>query len=130
VKSAFASVTDTVDAKAAGISIVSGYPIKKNTRSGGGMPSNIPRNAEGGVFYKPTLGIFGEAGAEAVVPLDQNQKWIHAVATDFASQMGGMAVASGAGGDIIIPGYIGQNRIDEIVVSAQQRVNYRSGGRA
>lgn len=33
------------------------------------------------------------------------------------------------GGDIMIPVYIGQDRIDEIVVSATQRANYRSGGR-
>ena len=33
------------------------------------------------------------------------------------------------GGDIMIPVYIGQERIDEIVVSATQRANYRSGGR-
>ena len=33
------------------------------------------------------------------------------------------------GGDILIPVYIGQERIDEIVVSATQRANYRSGGR-
>lgn len=130
VKSAFASVTDTVEATSSAVSqVVSGYQIKKPTRSGGGMPSNIPQHAEGGVFYKPTLGIFGEAGAEAVVPLDQNKKWIHAVATDFATQMSGMAVANGGGGDIIIPVYIGNERIDEVVVSAQQRVNYRSGGR-
>ena len=109
--------------------MVAGAPINRK-KSSGGMPSNIPKHASGGVFYEPTLGIFGEAGAEAVVPLDQNKKWIHAVATDFATQMSGMAVASGAGGDIIIPVYIGQNRIDEIVVSAQQRLNYRSGGRA
>lgn len=104
--------------------------IPSYSGSSAGMPSNIPRHADGGVFYRPTLGIFGEAGAEAVVPLDQNKKWIHAVATDFATQMSGMALASAGGGDIIIPVYIGQNRIDEIVVSAQQRLNYRSGGRA
>ena len=34
-----------------------------------------------------------------------------------------------AGGDITIPVYIGQDRIDEIVVTAAQRANYRSGGR-
>ena len=128
VKSAFASVTETVDATAAGVSVVSGYQIKK--RSGGGMPSNIPKHADGGVFYKPTLGIFGEAGAEAVVPLDQNRKWIKAVTNELASQMGNVGLASADGGDIIIPVYIGQNRIDEIIVSAQQRMNYRSGGRA
>ena len=35
----------------------------------------------------------------------------------------------GGGGDICIPVYIGQDRIDEIVVTAAQRANYRSGGR-
>ena len=33
------------------------------------------------------------------------------------------------GSDTIIPVYIGQDRIDEIVVTAAQRANYRSGGR-
>ena len=32
-------------------------------------------------------------------------------------------------GDITIPVYIGQDRIDEIVVTAAQRATYRSGGR-
>jgi hypothetical protein len=130
VKAAFKDVADTVDATSAGISIAAGAPIYRKKGSSAGMPSNIPRNAEGGVFYRPTLGIFGEAGAEAVVPLDQNKKWIHAVATDFATQMSGMTLAGAAGGDIIIPVYIGQSRIDEVVVSAQQSANYRSGGRA
>ena len=39
------------------------------------------------------------------------------------------AVSSAQGGDITIPVYIGQDRIDEIVVTAGQRANYRSGGR-
>ena len=34
------------------------------------------------------------------------------------------------GGDIVIPVYIGQERIDEIIVNATNRVNYKSGGRA
>ena len=36
---------------------------------------------------------------------------------------------AGENGDTIIPVYIGEERIDEIVVSAAQRANYRSGGR-
>lgn len=129
VKSAFQTVNSTIQQS----SIIAGQSLNSISYSGssGGMPSYIPKkHAKGGVFYRPTLGIFGEAGAEAVVPLDQNKKWIHAVAQDFAQQMGGINVASGGGGDIIIPVYIGQNRIDEIIVSAQQRLNYRSGGRA
>ena len=35
----------------------------------------------------------------------------------------------GTGGDIVIPVYIGGNMIDELVVTAQQRMNLRSGGR-
>lgn len=35
----------------------------------------------------------------------------------------------GAAGDIVIPVYIGSDMIDEIVVTAQQRMNLRSGGR-
>lgn len=35
----------------------------------------------------------------------------------------------GAAGDIVIPVYIGGDMIDEIVVTAQQRMNLRSGGR-
>ena len=33
------------------------------------------------------------------------------------------------GGDITIPVYIGGNLIDEMVVTAQQRIALRSGGR-
>ena len=40
------------------------------------------------------------------------------------------ALAGGsAAGDIVIPVYIGGDMIDEIVVTAQQRMNLRSGGR-
>ena len=35
----------------------------------------------------------------------------------------------GAAGDIVIPVYIGGDMIDEIMVTAQQRMNLRSGGR-
>jgi len=36
---------------------------------------------------------------------------------------------SSSAGDIVIPVYIGSQRLDELVVTAQQRANYRSGGR-
>lgn len=37
-----------------------------------GLP-DLPTFAEGGIVTKPTLGLFGEAGPEAVVPLDRLQ---------------------------------------------------------
>ena len=39
------------------------------------------------------------------------------------------ALGSYGGGDTIIPVYLGQERIDEIVVTAKQRKDFRSGGR-
>jgi hypothetical protein len=36
--------------------------------------SNMPKFAEGGLVSKPTVGLFGEAGPEAVIPLDRLEK--------------------------------------------------------
>lgn len=46
-----------------------------------------------------------------------------------SSSSSGQMVAGAGGGDIVIPVYIGNTRLDEIVVTAGQRANYRSGGR-
>jgi hypothetical protein len=35
------------------------------------VPRKIPRMAEGGIVSSPTLALIGEAGPEAVVPLDR-----------------------------------------------------------
>ena len=40
-----------------------------------------------------------------------------------------IAAAGAGGGDIIIPVYVGNEKLDELVVRANQRANYRSGGR-
>jgi phage-related minor tail protein len=60
----------------------------------------------------------GEAGEEAVVGTDRLSQIVQ-----------GAVAAAGAGQTIVIPVYIGQDRIDEIVVKANQRTNFRSGGR-
>lgn len=43
----------------------------------------IPLLAKGGVVDEPTPAIFGEDGAEAVVPLEKNTGWIRNVATNL-----------------------------------------------
>ena len=47
----------------------------------------ISMNAKGGVYDKATLGIFGEAGAEAVVPLERNIGWAKNVADLITAKM-------------------------------------------
>lgn len=60
----------------------------------------------------------GEAGSEAVVGTASLQNMITSA-----------VAAGGYGGDIVIPVYIGNNRLETLVVKAQQISDYRSGGR-
>lgn len=46
----------------------------------------IPKLARGGILEKGQMGFLEGDGAEAVVPLDQNKKWIGRVAEDMATQ--------------------------------------------
>ena len=49
----------------------------------------IPLLEKGGILEKGQIGFLEGNGAEAVVPLDRNRKWIHAVANDLKQEMGG-----------------------------------------
>ena len=81
---------------------------------------------DGLILNKPTvlpasdgsLRGYGDAGPEAVVGV-----------SSLRSMINDAVAAAGAGGNITIPVYIGQHRIETIVIDAIQRNNYRSGGR-
>lgn len=47
----------------------------------------IPKLAQGGIVNKSTLGIFGEAGTEAVVPLKKNTQGLDMIADKIISRM-------------------------------------------
>ena len=51
--------------------------------------NTIPYLAKGGVLERGQTGFLEGDGAEAVVPLENNRRWIHAVAQDMDSAMGG-----------------------------------------
>ena len=112
-------------------------------------PLSAPALAQGGILKKGEIGLLEGSGAEAVVPLDQNKAWIHAVTMDFMSELrneyamgrsiagSGIAtagsndasVSSATGGDIIIPVSIGGRQIERIVIDAQRVNALRNGGR-
>ena len=112
-------------------------------------PLSAPALAKGGILEKGEIGLLEGNGAEAVVPLDQNKAWIHAVTMDFmeelkgqystgrsiaGSSIGGGMEASGSGeswsgGDIIIPVSIGGRQIERIVIDAERINALRTGGR-
>lgn len=49
---------------------------------------NLPRLAKGGVISQPTQAIIGEAGREAVVPLENNMEWLDVIADKLVSKIG------------------------------------------
>lgn len=49
----------------------------------------IPKLAAGGIVDKPTLAIIGEAGREAVMPLENNTQWLDKLADKLSGKIGG-----------------------------------------
>ena len=66
--------------------------------------SEIPELARGGILGRGQLGLLEGSGSEAVVPLDENKYWIHAVAADLLRQIqtasGGSVTNIGGAKDI------------------------------
>lgn len=58
---------------------------------------NIPKLAKGGIVSKPTQAIIGEAGREAVVPLENNTEWIDMLAEKLEGIGSGSINISGKG---------------------------------
>lgn len=85
----------------------------------------IPNLEQGGILKKGQLGLLEGNGAEAVIPLDQNKKWVASIVAEMQKQGAGGAPT----GDIIIPVSIGQRKIETIVIEANRINAYRSGGR-
>ncbi len=48
---------------------------------------SIPRLAKGGIVSQPTLSLIGEAGREAVVPLENNTEWMEKLAALFGNTL-------------------------------------------
>jgi hypothetical protein len=88
--------------------------------------ATIPRLAQGGIITSPTIAMVGEAGAEAVMPLERNTGWIDVLAAKLATAMQGVQLA-GAGGDIYV--YVGNEQVDAYIHRSQDRRNIRSNGR-
>lgn len=63
-----------------GLSFISGGAL-------GFSLGKIPYLAKGGVVDRPTLAMIGEAGKEAVMPLERNTGWINELADKLASKM-------------------------------------------
>ena len=98
---------------------------------------------KGGILKKGEIGLLEGNGAEAVVPLDQNKKWIDAVANqmkvsldqvkdgghDYSGQLSQILALMQAGATITINQTMNGQIFDRQVIQAVNRYNYRTGGR-
>lgn len=62
-------------------------PVNPGASFGFNIPT-IPRLAKGGIIAQPTQAIIGEAGKEAVMPLENNLEWLDILADKLASRIG------------------------------------------
>ncbi|WP_336822939.1 hypothetical protein [Sporosarcina sp. USHLN248] len=81
------------------------------------IPS-IPKLARGGIIDQPTLAMVGEAGTEAVMPLENNTGWISNLAGQIAGQMGD---TGGAGSEMIVEVLL-------MILAAIEKQNQRQDG--
>lgn len=65
-------------------------PVIGGKKFGLNIPK-IPRLARGGIVDSPTYAMIGEAGKEAVMPLERNTGWIDQLADKIGEKIGGVA---------------------------------------
>jgi len=82
---------------------------------------SLPRLAKGGVIAKPTTAIIGEAGKEAVVPLENNMEWLDILADKLATKIGS------TGGSYIIN--MDSRTIQRGIAKKQQELAFATNGR-
>lgn len=77
------------------------------------QPVSLKRLATGGITTGPTIAEIGEAGKEAVLPLENNTGWMDILAERVNSDSARNAAAT----SVVIPIYIGKRKLAEQVIS-------------
>lgn len=86
----------------------------------------IPKLAKGGIVDAPTIAMVGEAGKEAVMPLENNTGWITDLAGKVADRMPrGLVDNSGFSGDLVL--MIDSNVIGKVALNQLKKMQ-RQGG--
>ena len=98
----------------------------------------IPLLAQGGVLEKGQVGLLEGNGAEAVVPLENNKKWINAVAQSLKKSLASEGIINSSGGGSTIGGTTNYNFVQnntspkalsrlEIYRQTQNQLNFARG---
>lgn len=87
----------------------------------------IPKLAKGGIIDSPTIAMVGEAGKEAVMPLENNTGWITDLASKVADRMpqSNSNVSNYSPIELIIQ--IGTTKFGKVVIDSINKVNRQAG---
>jgi hypothetical protein len=112
----FINLLDKLINKLKGVNIFGNKPF-------GGLPTipTIPYLAKGGIINNPTLAMVGEAGREAVMPLENNTGWINELADKINKLNGG-----GSGTTEVIL-QLNETTLGKAVIGAINKVHRRGG---
>ena len=97
-----------------GVKIESGYSFRT-------IPT-IPYLAKGGIVDRPTFAMVGEAGKEAVMPLERNTGWIDQLAGKIGENIGG------AGGNIKLIVKLGEDTIFDRFIEYGKEKAFETNG--
>lgn len=91
----------------------------------GGLSLNlpkIPKLARGGIIDSPTVAVVGEAGKEAVMPLERNTGWIDQLATKIGEKIGG------GSGDMKLIVKLGEETIFDRFIQYSREKSFETNG--
>ena len=82
----------------------------------------IPKLARGGIVDSPTYAMIGEAGKEAVMPLERNTGWIDQLADKLADKIGG------GNGDMKLTVKLGEDTIFDKFIEFSRAKSFETNG--
>lgn len=119
-------VIDVINAIIAGINklhwdVPDWVPLIGGKEFGFNIPK-IPKLARGGIVDSPTYAMVGEAGAEAVMPLERNTGWIDQLADKLAEKIGG------GSGDMKLTVKLGEETIFDKFIEFTRSKSFETNG--
>ena len=88
----------------------------------------IPKLAKGGIIDSPTIAMVGEAGKEAVMPLENNTGWITDLANKVAERLPSQSSTNNNNDQPInFTIQVGQTTLGKIVIDSINKVQRQAG---
>ena len=109
-----------------GVGIINGAIGLINKIPGVSVPTiakvSLPRLARGGIAYGATTAIIGEAGKEAVLPLERNTEWMDTLAKRLSVQGG-----NGSAVPVILQIILGNRKLTEYFIKDINQITRENG---